>query len=103
MRVLVGLMFGAILTPLTLRLLLPFVRLPDEVRPFESLLIGWTDLLAAPFHAFDAGGLLGGFLPPGGMGQLDAGIMAALIGWSVIQGVAMTVLALFQRRSNESD
>lgn len=105
MRTVAGLLFAAILTPLGLRLMLPFVSLPEAVEPLESLLIAWTDLLALPFVALDAGRLLEGFLPAGGrgapgvFGTLDRNILAALIGWTIIQGAVMVVLAVFQRRS----
>ena len=108
MRTVAGLLFVAILTPLGLRLVLPFVSLPEPAQPFEDLLIWWTDLLAAPFVALDAGRLVEGFLPGSGRGGfgglgLDANILAALIGWTVIQGVVMALLAFFRRRPGSSD
>ena len=104
MRAVAGLLFAAILTPLGLRLMLPFVSLPEAAEPFENLLIWWTDLLAAPFVVLDAGRLVEGFLPGGGrggfggFGELDSNILAALIGWTVIEAVVVAVLAFFRRR-----
>lgn len=101
LKALAGLIFAAILTPLGLRLVLPFIDLPAPVRAFEDLLVWWTDLLALPFDAVNAAGLIGGFLPGGGsglLGELNVRILAALVGWTIVEGVVMAVLAFLQRR-----
>lgn len=96
MRGLAALLFAAILTPLGLRLVLPFVDLPDFVQPAESLLVWWTDLVAAPFRPFDLPGFLGGGNV--GFGRVEPHILTALIGWSIIQGVVLGVIGLLGRR-----
>ncbi len=95
MRALAGLVFAAILTPLGLRLVLPFVDVPRFARPIESLLTWWTDLLAAPFRSFDVSDFLGGGF---GLGGVEPHIVAALIGWSIVQAVVLTVLGFLRRR-----
>lgn len=95
MRALAGLVFAAILTPLGLRLALPFVDIPRFARPIESLLIWWTDLLAVPFRFIDVSDLLGGGL---GFRGIEAEIVGALIGWTIVQAVVLAVLGLFRRR-----
>jgi hypothetical protein len=52
-RTLATLIFAAILTPLGVRLALPYFRaeLPPVVDPVVDLLVWWTDLLAVPFAA----------------------------------------------------
>ena len=96
MRGLAALLFAAIITPLGLRLVLPFVDLPDFVRPVESLLVWWTDLVAAPFSSFDLPGFLGGGNV--GFGRLEPHILVALIGWSIVQGVVLGLIGLLRRR-----
>ncbi len=95
-------MFAAILTPLGIRLMLPFVadELPKFAEPVVSLLVWYTDLLAVPFAAFE----LPGFLRSAvfGFGDLEPRILVALIGWGIVQTVVLTVLGLFGHRSDRS-
>jgi len=99
-RLLVGLIFAAVLTPLGLRLMLPFVELPDFLNAFRALLTVWTDLLVIPFVVLDAGRFVRDFLPPvGAFARLEPNIVAAFVGWSIVQAVVMAVLGLMTRRS----
>lgn len=102
MRSLAALLFAAILMPLGIRLVLPFVarELPSFVDPFVSLMVGYTDLLAAPFRAFAMPGLADG----AGLGfdRIESHVVIALIGWSILQAVVLTALGLVGRRPTPS-
>ncbi len=95
--------FGVIQAVLTLRLLLPFIDLPPALAQFEPTILTVSDALIAPFSAFT--GLLGvgsglsGSATTGGsfLEQLDAPVVVALIGWSLIELVGLAILRIFTR------
>lgn len=96
MRTVAAIMFGAILTPLGIRLMLPYIELPEVVQPFEAFLIAYTDLLAIPFSAFRLPRELAGAQTM--FGGLQERILIAVIGWSIVQAVVMTIVGFLGRR-----
>lgn len=103
MRRLAALMFAAILTPLGIRLVLPFLapQLPELADPLLSLLVWWTNLLALPFAGVGLPEFMRG-TAGAAFGQVQPQILVALIGWSVVQGVVMAALGLLGRRSGRN-
>lgn len=103
MRTLAAIMFAAILTPLGIRLVLPFLapQLPEFADPLLSLLVWWTNLLAVPFAGVGLPEFMRG-TAGAAFGQVQPQILVALIGWSIVQGVVMGVLGLLGRRTGRS-
>ena len=95
--------FGVIQAVLTLRLLLPFIDLPPALAQFEPTILTVSDALIAPFSAFTSllgvGSGLGGSGTTGGsfLEQLDAPVVVALVGWSLIELVGLAILRIFTR------
>ncbi len=89
---LVVLVFSAIQTVLTLRLLRGFIDLPADI---DTLIRNVSGPLIAPFTGFD----LPRAMAPAARG-FEAPVLVALIGWSVVELVVVTVLSLLSRRSS---
>lgn len=97
--------FGAIQALLTLRLVLPYVDLPPSLVEFVPAIRNLSTLFVEPFRQFT--GLLGvtltspalpGFGGPIGGGftdRLDAAVIVALVGWSLIELVVLFFLRIF--------
>lgn len=90
---------------LTLRLLLPFMRIPTTLEGAVPVLISVTDLLITPFQLFVTPFTLDQLsaLPGGDMGyaryldQVDTTVLVAMIGWAVIGSVALFLLGALGR------
>jgi hypothetical protein len=90
---------------LALRLLLPFMRIPDSLEGFVPGLVAVTDVLVAPFRVFVQPFTLEQLetLPGGGLGyaryldQVDTTVLVAMIGWAVIAAVLLFVLGALGR------
>jgi hypothetical protein len=89
---LVVLVFSAIQTVLTLRLLRGFIDLPPDI---DTLIRNVSGPLIAPFTGFD----LPRAMAPAARG-FEAPVLVALIGWSVLELVIVTVLSVLSRRSS---
>ena len=98
---LVGLALALVQAALTLRLLLPFVRVPKGLQDFVPTLISITDVLIAPFRMIVAPYDLGGSLrlPGGGdlgLGQyvdkVDPAVLVAMVGWGIAGGLVLFIV-----------
>lgn len=97
----VGLSLALIQASLTLRLLVPFVKIPKALHDYVPGLVSVTDVLIAPFRMFvkpyDLGGSL--TLPGGGdlglgqyMDKVDPAVIVAMVGWGIVGGLALFIL-----------
>ena len=99
-RKLVVLGFAVIQLILVGRILLDLGIIPAEGAAL-SYLVPWSDALAAPVKglADGLGGLLGGGGVPGvgpGLGTgLNATMLAALLGWTIVEGLVLRVVGKF--------
>ena len=88
------LLFALIHTVLVARILLDLGIIPDDVRIGEFIIV-WSDVLAAPVQGVGSGldSIFGGggFTAIAGDG-FDPAIVAALLGWSVVQSLVKRVL-----------
>ena len=85
--------FGLIQLLLGVRLVLPFLgNVPEQVEPLMPLFFQVTDLLIAPFAWLPIPGA--DRFPGFGAGQLDTSVLPALIGWSLVELVVVTVLRM---------
>jgi hypothetical protein len=99
-RRLVVLGFAVIQLVLVGRILLDLGIVPSEGAVAEYL-IAWSDALAAPVEGLASG--LGGFMGGGGLpgvgpavgSGLNPVMLAALIGWTVVEGLIMRVVGKF--------
>lgn len=90
---------------LTLRLLLPFMRVPSTLQGVVPALVSVSDLLIAPFQVFVTPFTLDQLsgLPGGDMGyaryldQVDTTVLVAMIGWAVIGSVVLFLLGALGR------
>jgi hypothetical protein len=90
---------------LTLRLLLPFMRIPSALEGVVPLLVSVTDLLVAPFQLFVTPFTLDQLsaLPGGDMGyaryldRIDTTVLVAMIGWAVIGSVLLFIMGALGR------
>ncbi|MFN8519354.1 MAG: hypothetical protein U0667_08185 [Chloroflexota bacterium] len=90
---------------LTLRLLLPFMRIPSALEGVVPLLASVTDLLIAPFQVFVTPFTLDQLsaLPGGDMGyaryldRIDTTVLVAMIGWAVIGSVLLFLMGALGR------
>lgn len=89
--------FALIHLVLISRILLDMGVIPED-SGFGELIVGWSDLLAAPVQGVSSGldSLLGGggFSAIAGDG-FDPAILAALAGWTVVQTLVMRVVRKF--------
>lgn len=86
MRRLLVVVFGAIQLVLTARIAIDFGILPAE-GAIADLVIPLSETLAAPIQAVaDAVGVDFSGIPGAG---IDPAIITALIGWSIIEGIAL--------------
>ena len=89
--------FALIHLVLVARILLDLGVIPADVG-VGQLIIDWSDLLAAPVQGVGSGldSLLGGggFTPLAGDG-FDPAIIAALLGWTVVQNLVMRAVRKF--------
>ncbi len=93
--------FGAIQGLLTLRLAMSLTDLPQAIMQFEPTVLALSEPLIDPFRRFEdtlGGGLGGGFL-----GGVDAAVLVALIGWSLVELVLLGVLRVLGRRDTRQD
>jgi len=99
-RKLVVLAFAVIQLILVGRILLDLGIIPAEGAALQYL-VPWSDALAAPVKSLGdgLGGLLGdGGIPgmgPGLGGGLNAAMLAALVGWTIIEGLVLRVVGKF--------
>lgn len=88
------LLFAAIHTVLVARILLDLGIIPDESTIGQYIVI-WSDLLAAPVQGVGSGldSMFGGggFTAIAGDG-FDPAIVAALVGWTIVQSLVMRVV-----------
>ena len=99
-RRLVVLGFAVIQLVLVGRILLDLGIVPPEGAVAEYL-IAWSDALAAPVERLASG--LGGFMGSGGLpgvgpavgSGLNPVMLAALIGWTLVEGLIMRVVGKF--------
>jgi hypothetical protein len=95
--------FGIVQLLLGIRLVLPFFDPPQFLIEWVPALVNITDVLIAPFVGFTdmlgsgLSGLPGGPLGAGISGQLDPTVIVALIGWSIVELIVVTVLRVFTR------
>ncbi|MEZ4596784.1 MAG: hypothetical protein R3C32_08030 [Chloroflexota bacterium] len=90
---------------LTLRLLLPFMRIPAALEGVVPTLVSMTDLLVAPFQAFFTPFTLDQLsaLPGGDMGyaayldRIDTTVLVAMIGWAIIGSVLLFIMGALGR------
>lgn len=96
-RRLVLLTFALIHTVLVARILLDLGVIPEDNR-FGELISAWSEVLAAPVQGVGSGldSLFGGggFTAIAGDG-FDPAIVAALIGWTVVQRLVMQLVKKF--------
>lgn len=89
--------FALIHLVLISRILLDLGVIP-ETSGFGELIVTWSNVLAAPVQGVGSGldSLFGGggFTAIAGDG-FDPAIVAALVGWSVVQGLVMRVVRKF--------
>jgi hypothetical protein len=97
-RKIVVLAFAVIQLVLVARILLDLGVIPTDLG-ISELIISWSDALAAPVQALgeSLGGLFGG---GGGLGPvagdgLNPAMIAALIGWSIVEGLVLGVVCKF--------
>lgn len=94
LRRVVVLAFAVIQLVLVARIVLDLGVIPEEGR-WADLIITFSDGLAAPVEGIGSGlGAFGGTEMVAGEG-LDAVIVSALIGWSVVEGLVMRVVTKF--------
>lgn len=98
-RKLVVLAFAVIQLILVARILLDLGVIPADFGWAEQI-VAWSDTLAAPVQGLAAGlgGLFGGGaagIGPGLGGGLNPAMVAALIGWTVVEGLVMRVVTKF--------
>jgi hypothetical protein len=100
LRKVVVLAFAVIQLILVARILLDLGVIPTDLG-ISDLIISWSDALAAPVEALGAGlaGMFGGGGVPGlgpvaGDG-LNPSMIAALIGWSIVEGLVLGVVRKF--------
>ncbi len=98
-RRLVVLAFAVIQAVLVGRILLDLGVIPTDLGISDGL-ISWSDILAAPVQALGdgLGGMFGGGVP--GLGPvagegLNPAMIAALLGWSVVEGLVLRVVTKF--------
>ncbi len=99
LRKLVVLAFALIQLVLVLRILLDLGVIPAEWG-FSDLIVTWSDALAAPVAGIGGGlaGLMGGGIPgmdPSLGAGLNSAILAALAGWTVVEGLVLRVVRKF--------
>jgi hypothetical protein len=93
------LVFALIQLVLAARILLDMGVIPDD-GGLGDFVITWSDLLAAPVQGVGSGldSLFGGggFTAMAGDG-FDPAILAALAGWSIVEGLVMRVVRKFDQ------
>ena len=99
-RKLVVLAFAVIQLVLVARILLDLGVIPADFGS-AAMIVTWSDTLAAPVQGLGAGlgGMFGGGGIPGmspGLGDgLNPAMVAALIGWTVVEGLVLRVVSKF--------
>ncbi len=96
-RRLVLLGFAVIQLILVARILLDLGVIPADLGLVDAIL-AWSDALAAPVRGLgdSLGGLFGGGGAAPGLGAgLNPSMLAALVGWSVVEGLILGVVAKF--------
>ena len=101
----VTLVFTLISAVLALRLLLPFMRIPQSLEQYVPALVNVSDGLIAPFRMFFQPFALDRLadLPGGELGytryldQVDSTVIVAMIGWAIIGALAVLVLRFLVR------
>lgn len=98
-RRLVLLAFALIQLVLVARILLDLGIIPTAETGISGLIITWSDLLAAPVEGLGDG--IGGLFGGGGIETvagdgLNAVMVAALVGWTIVEGLVMRVVAKFE-------
>jgi hypothetical protein len=98
--------FSIVQTLLGLRLVIPFINVPDGFQEYVPTLFSVTDPLIAPFTGFvDFLGIEFADLGPAGavgggvFDRLDVSVIVALIGWSLVELVIVMVLRVVARAS----
>lgn len=90
--------FSVIQTVLTIRLILPFVSLPGSIAQYEPTIRAVSNALVAPFLGIaNLVGMergAGAAIPVGAafLDRLEGPVLVALVGWSVIEIIALAVL-----------
>lgn len=90
LRRLVVLAFALIQLVLVGRILLDIGVLPADLA-ISSWVVAWSDTFAAPVAGL-AGGVFGGGAVPGIGEGLNPVMIAALAGWTVVEGLVMRVV-----------
>jgi hypothetical protein len=97
-RKLVVLAFAIIQLILVARILLDIGVIPADFAWAETI-VAWSDTLAAPVQGIGSGlGEIfgGGGIPGMGIGEgLNPVMIAALLGWTVVEGLVLRVVAKF--------
>lgn len=105
MRV-VSLVLAFIEAVLTLRLLLPFMRIPKSLEGYLPMLVTVSDWLMAPFQLFFRSFSLDQLSKlPGGaevgyanyLDKVDSTVLVAMVGWAIIGGLVLFVLRMVTR------
>lgn len=93
-RTLVVLAFAIVQLVLVARILLDLGVIPGNLGVSDAI-VSWSDALAAPVRGI--GAAFGGALGTGmGVGDgLNATMVAALVGWSVVEGLVLGVIRKF--------
>lgn len=91
-RRIVVLAFAVIQLVLVARILLDLGVVPGGGRLGE-LIVTYSDVLAAPVKR--VGGIFGGLFGTFGGSGLNVGMLVALAGWSVVEGLVMRVVRKF--------
>jgi hypothetical protein len=93
-RTLVVLAFAVIQLVLVARILLDLGVIPPDLA-VSDLIVSWSDALAAPVAGV-ATAVGGAFGAGQGIGDgLNATMVAALVGWSVVEGLVLGVIRKF--------
>lgn len=89
------LVFALIQLVLVARILLDLGVIPED-GGVGMRIIDWSDLLAAPVQEIGEGfGMLGGGIGPVAGEGFNAVMLAALVGWSIVEGLVMRVVRKF--------
>jgi hypothetical protein len=97
---LVALGLALVEATLALRLLFPFMRIPESLEGYVPALVDVSDALVAPFRAFVQPFALDQLdrLPGGELGyatyldKLDTTVLVAMVGWAIIGSLTLFIL-----------
>ena len=91
----VALIFALVQLVLVARILLDLGVIPTE-SGIGEMIVSYSDLLAAPVEGIGSGFGIGGIESMAGEG-FNPVMLAALVGWSVVEGLVMRVVRKFDK------